>query len=60
MICKLTDNKNGLVFNKQYPDGTMRKILDNNFMRKLGWKPKIGLNEGLSKTLKWYKKNYHK
>ena len=60
MICKLTNNKNGLVFNKQYPDGTMRKILDNNFMRKLGWKPKIGLNQGLSKTLMWYKKNYHK
>ena len=60
MICKLTNNKNGLIFNKQYPDGTMRKILDNNFMRRLGWKPKIGLNQGLSKTLKWYKKNYHK
>ena len=60
VICKLSNNKNQLIFNKKYPDGTMRKILDNKFMRKLGWKPKIGLKQGLSKTINWYKKNYLK
>ena len=47
-----------LVFNKSYPDGTKRKILDNSFMKKLGWKPKISLYKGLSDTIKWYKNNY--
>ena len=25
------------------------------FIKSLGWKPKISLEEGLSKTIKWYK-----
>ena len=58
LITKLVKNKYKLVFNKSYPDGTKRKILDNSFMKKLGWKPKISLYKGLSDTIKWYKNNY--
>jgi len=58
LITKLVVNKYKLVFNKSYPDGTKRKILDNSFMKKLGWKPKISLYKGLSDTIKWYKNNY--
>ena len=58
LITKLVENKYKLVFNKSYPDGTKRKILDNSFMKKLGWKPKIALYKGLSDTIKWYKNNY--
>ena len=58
LIAKLVENKYKLVFNKSYPDGTKRKILDNSFMKKLGWKPKIALYKGLSDTIKWYKNNY--
>ena len=36
----------------------MRKILDNKIIKSLGWRPKISLEEGLSKTIKWYKENY--
>mgnify|MGYP001422595506 FL=1 len=58
MICKLSQKKDNLKYNKKYPDGTMRKILDNRIIKSLGWKPKISLEEGLSKTIKWYKENY--
>jgi|TARA_B100001245_G_scaffold41877_1_gene26794 GDP-L-fucose synthase len=58
LIAKLVENKYKLVFNKSYPDGTKRKILDNSFMKKLGWEPKISLYKGLSDTIKWYKNNY--
>ena len=58
LITKLVENKYKLVFNKSYPDGTKRKILDNSFMKKLGWKPKISLYKGLFDTIKWYKNNY--
>ena len=51
-------NKSKLIFNKRYPDGTMRKIMDNKIIKKLGWKPKIPLEIGLSKTIIWYKKNH--
>jgi GDP-L-fucose synthase len=60
IINKITNNNSKLIFNKKYPDGTMRKILDNSSIKKLGWKPKIKLNEGLSQTISWYKKKYLK
>lgn len=58
IICRLSNKKDNLKYNKKYPDGTMRKILDNKVIKSLGWKPKISLEEGLSKTIKWYKENY--
>ena len=58
MICRLSKKKDNLKYNKKYPDGTMRKILDNKVIKSLGWKPRISLEEGLSKTIKWYKENY--
>ncbi len=58
IICKISNKKDNLAFNKKYPDGTMRKILDNKIIKSLGWKPKIPLEQGLFKTIEWYKKNY--
>jgi len=58
IICKLSHKKDNLKYNKKYPDGTMRKILDNKVIKSLSWKPEISLEEGLSKTIKWYKENY--
>ena len=58
IISKILDNKNNLKFNKKYPDGTMRKILDNSIIKKLGWSPKINLNNGLTQTINWYRNNY--
>jgi len=58
IICKVLNNKNKLSFNKDYPDGTMRKILDSTLIKSLGWKPKIKIKDGLNQTIKWYKKNY--
>ena len=60
IIGKILDNKNNLKFNKKYPDGTMRKILDNSIIKNLGWSPGINLNNGLIQTINWYKNNYTK
>ena len=56
IIAKVTNNKSQLKFNKKYPNGTPRKILDNRIIKKLGWKSKVSLEEGLKKTLNWYYK----
>lgn len=41
-------------WNTDIPDGTPRKFLDSSRIRELGWKPAIGLREGLAFTYQWY------
>ena len=36
------------------PDGTPRKLLDVGRIKELGWRPKIGLEEGVKHTYDWY------
>ncbi len=58
MINKLFGGEIKLKFNKKYPDGTPRKLLDCSFINGLGWKPKISIENGLKNTLSWYIKKY--
>ena len=58
MINKISDANKILKFNKNYPDGTKRKVLDLSLMKKLGWKSKISHKIGLKNTIEWYIKNY--
>ena len=44
-------------YNKRYPDGMARKLLDIKYIKSFGWKPKIGFYQGALKTYEWYKKN---
>ncbi len=37
------------------PDGTPRKLVDTSLIRKLGWEPKITLEEGIERTVKDYR-----
>lgn len=40
------------------PDGTPKKLLDVSRLNNLGWKAKIGLEEGIKSTYDWYKNNH--
>ncbi len=44
-----------IVYDKSKPDGTPRKLLDVSKINKLGWQAQTTLEEGLKKTIKWYK-----
>lgn len=46
-----------ILWDTNKPDGTPRKVLNIDRIRSLGWEPKVGLLEGISRTYEWYK-NY--
>jgi len=56
LIKKITNYKGKILFNKNYPDGTMNKNLDSTLIKKLKWKAKIKLAVGLRKIIT-YKSN---
>ncbi|MEO6053304.1 MAG: GDP-L-fucose synthase [Chthoniobacterales bacterium] len=47
LIGEVLDYKGALEFDTSKPDGTPRKLLDVSRLTALGWKPKIGLREGI-------------
>ena len=53
-IKKITDYRGKIFFNKKYPDGVARRKVNSSSIKKLGWKPKIKLNNGLVKYLDYY------
>ena len=46
-----------LVFDASKPDGTPRKLMNVGRLLALGWKPRIGLNEGIRDAYLWFLKN---
>ena len=46
--------KGALVFDSSKPDGTPRKLLDVSKLSGLGWKARIGLQDGIASTYEWY------
>lgn len=50
LLKKISGFKGRLVFDASKPDGTMRKLMDNKRILKLGWKPKVALEQGIRAT----------
>ena len=50
-IAEFCEYSGKIYWDSTKPDGTFRKILDVNKIKELGWQPKIGLDEGLKKTI---------
>ena len=40
------------------PNGTPRKVMNVDKLLDLGWKPKVDIAEGVTKTYEWFKQNY--
>jgi GDP-L-fucose synthase len=54
MIGEITGFAGEIVQDRSKPDGTPRKLIDSSRLRGLGWKPEIGLREGIARTYEWF------
>ena len=48
--------RGALRFDASKPDGTPRKLLDISRMTSLGWRPRVGLHEGIAKTYELFRR----
>jgi len=53
----VVDYKGSIIFDTTKPDGTPRRVLDNSRIRGMGWKPEIGMEEGLRREYAYYLEN---
>lgn len=60
LIKKTVKYKGEIRFDKSKPDGTFRKVMNNNRIFKLGFLPQISLEDGIKQTYNWYIKNNEK
>lgn len=56
-VARVTGFTGRLVFDTDKPDGAPRKLLDVSRLAALGWRPQIGLEEGLRDAYAWYVEN---
>jgi GDP-L-fucose synthase len=54
MIAEVVGFSGEIVFDTTKPDGTPRKLLNSDKLRRMGWKPKIHLREGIRRTYEWF------
>lgn len=47
-----------ITFVQDRPGHDWRYAIDSSAIRNLGWKPKVGFEEGLKTTVEWYRKKY--
>jgi GDP-L-fucose synthase len=60
LIQAVVDYSGNILFNADRPDGAPRKLLEIKKLKNLGWRPAIGLEQGLKDTYAWYCKHIHK
>ena len=59
MIQLLTDHLGPVKFNSDAPTGDFARSTDSSKAQALGWKYKVGLEEGLQRTIEWWDEQGH-
>ncbi len=49
-----------IVFDKNKPSGIKKKLLNISKLKKMGWKPKIKLKNGIKNYYQWYLENFNR
>jgi GDP-L-fucose synthase len=60
LICKLMGYNGDLIWETEQPNGQPRRCLDTERAKQaFGFTAQVGFEEGLSKTIGWYRQNAH-
>jgi GDP-L-fucose synthase len=54
LVARVTGFEGRITTDPSKPDGTMRKLMDVSRLAKMGWKPRIGLEQGVEETYRWF------
>jgi GDP-L-fucose synthase len=57
LIAETVGFKGRLRYATEMPDGMPRKLLDVSMLDGMGWRPRIGLREGLADAYRWFVEN---
>jgi GDP-L-fucose synthase len=57
LICDIVGFEGTLAWDTTKPDGTPRKLLDVSKIHGLGWRHRIGLRDGITRTYQWFLEN---
>ena len=57
LVQEIVGHQGEIVYDRSKPDGTPRKLLDVSRLHALGWRPRIGLREGIASTYAWFLEN---
>ena len=60
LIASVVGYQGNISFDTSKPDGAPRKLMDSSKLKTMGWKPQIGLHEGLIDAYKWFLANQNK
>lgn len=55
LISIIVGYKGEIRWDTSNPNGTLRKVLNVDKIKSLGWSPKIGIRQGIYETYEWYK-----
>ncbi|MBB2841085.1 UNVERIFIED_ORG: GDP-L-fucose synthase [Rhizobium etli] len=54
LVCRVVGYEGTIAHDLSKPDGTPRKLMSNDKLKNLGWKPRISLEEGVRAVYEWF------
>jgi GDP-L-fucose synthase len=58
MISKSVGYPGDICYDRSKPDGMLQKLLDTRRINGLGWRARVGLEEGIARTIEWYEQHH--